>query len=227
MSSEVLKDVKSWPPLIYVHELQGEVKFIRETWQSWWLCLFSCLRHRLTSWHQNSFSCLRSQVHKYAYFMIPCGGHSLQLVIKSVRYLLTHCYKKNPVHLCWRLRAGFLVQRTGMNSGSLQRGIYEEKLPNRQVCFWRCTFLHTIFHPPNALCLYVTVIRVAVVRSSQRHVIPCAGLQLISGAMPNSSKETLTLRRLMSYIYIYIYIYIYGAPILDVSRSHTTTQHSR
>ena len=31
----------------------------------------------------------------------------------------------------------------------------------------------------------------------------------------------LTLRRLMSHIYIY------GAPILDVSRSHTTTQHSR
>ena len=28
-------------------------------------------------------------------------------------------------------------------------------------------------------------------------------------------------------IYIYIYIYIYGAPILDVSRSHTTTHHSR
>ena len=39
--------------------------------------------------------------------------------------------------------------------------------------------------------------------------------------------SALTLRRLMSYIYIYIYIYIYGAPILDVSRSHTTTQHSR
>jgi len=33
------------------------------------------------------------------------------------------------------------------------------------------------------------------------------------------NKLTLTLRRLMSYIY--------GAPILDVSRSHTTTQHSR
>ena len=32
-------------------------------------------------------------------------------------------------------------------------------------------------------------------------------------------KKILTLRRLMSYIY--------GAPILDVSRSHTTTQHSR
>ena len=41
------------------------------------------------------------------------------------------------------------------------------------------------------------------------------------------SCQILTLRLLMSYIYIYIYIYIYGAPILDVSRSHTTTQHSR
>ena len=33
--------------------------------------------------------------------------------------------------------------------------------------------------------------------------------------------KSLTLRLLMSYIYIY------GPPILDVSRSHTTTQHSR
>ena len=33
--------------------------------------------------------------------------------------------------------------------------------------------------------------------------------------------KSLTFRRLVSYIYIY------GAPILDVSRSHTTTQHSR
>ena len=32
-------------------------------------------------------------------------------------------------------------------------------------------------------------------------------------------RRELTLRRLMSYIY--------GAPILDVSRLHTTTQHSR
>ena len=34
--------------------------------------------------------------------------------------------------------------------------------------------------------------------------------------------KSLTLRQLM--LYIYIYIYIYGAPILDVSRSHTTTR---
>jgi hypothetical protein len=35
--------------------------------------------------------------------------------------------------------------------------------------------------------------------------------------------KSLTLRLLKSYIYIYIY----GAPILDVSRSHIRTQHSR
>jgi len=35
----------------------------------------------------------------------------------------------------------------------------------------------------------------------------------------HTPQTLLTLRRLMSYIY--------GAPILDVSRSHTTTQHSR
>ena len=43
--------------------------------------------------------------------------------------------------------------------------------------------------------------------------------------------KSLILRLLMlyiyMYIYIYIYIYIYGAPILDVSRSHTTTHRSR
>ena len=38
-------------------------------------------------------------------------------------------------------------------------------------------------------------------------------------AFPVPARFLLTLRRLMSYIY--------GAPILDVSRSHTTTQHSR
>ena len=39
--------------------------------------------------------------------------------------------------------------------------------------------------------------------------------------------KSLTLRLLMSYIYIYIYVCVCGAPILDVSRSHTTTHHSR
>ena len=53
---------------------------------------------------------------------------------------------------------------------------------------------------------------------------PICYLQALLGAhhFPHVSRirvKSLTFRRLMSYIY--------GAPILDVSRSHTTTQHSR
>ena len=63
-----------------------------------------------------------------------------------------------------------------------------------------------------------TVVQVAVCESSKlrQRVSPrhSEGQSLIGSAL-------LTLRLLMSYIYIY------GASILDVSRSHTTTQHSR
>jgi len=43
--------------------------------------------------------------------------------------------------------------------------------------------------------------------------------KIFSKALETTPKGALTLRRLMSYVY--------GAPILDVSRSHTRTQHSR
>jgi hypothetical protein len=37
--------------------------------------------------------------------MIPCGEYSLQLVVKSVRYLLTHCYKESsPFILAFKSR---------------------------------------------------------------------------------------------------------------------------
>ena len=47
----------------------------------------------------------------------------------------------------------------------------------------------------------------------------CTGTDMVLSTMHTEQKCLLTLRRLTSYIY--------GAPILDVSRSHTTTQHSR
>jgi len=47
--------------------------------------------------------------------------------------------------------------------------------------------------------------------------VPCH--KTVYDTEENKKELILTLRRLMSYIY--------GAPILDVSRSHTTTQHSR
>ena len=59
-------------------------------------------------------------------------------------------------------------------------------------------------------------------------VVPCLKMQgntklpkvvAFAPLLVSKPRIHLTLRRLMSYIY--------GAPILDVSRSHTTTQHSR
>ena len=44
-------------------------------------------------------------------------------------------------------------------------------------------------------------------------------LRVFIAVTVNNTKDKLTLRSLT--------LYIYGAPILDVSRSHTTTQHCR
>ena len=53
----------------------------------------------------------------------------------------------------------------------------------------------------------------------KERLTPCAE-EYVNSPVPNKCTiQNLTLRWLMSYIY--------GAPILDVSRSHTTTQHSR
>jgi len=50
-------------------------------------------------------------------------------------------------------------------------------------------------------------------------LIKFMGTLLLRFQQLRNGLPSLTLRRLMSYIY--------GAPILDVSTSHTTTQHSR
>jgi len=59
------------------------------------------------------------------------------------------------------------------------------------------------------------------IRCHNPNITECAAFYLHSliDAFHSTALTQLTLRRLMSYIY--------GAPILDVSRSHTTTQHSR
>ena len=58
-------------------------------------------------------------------------------------------------------------------------------------------------------------------RSTYRslHTKPSKKMKCLNTIFVEFSNTKLTLRLLMSYIY--------GAPILDVSRSHTTTQHSR
>ena len=61
-----------------------------------------------------------------------------------------------------------------------------------------------------------------IIRSSKLYLQPLVYMPIWWPAVAKTEwalVPCLTLRRLMSYIY--------GAPILDVSRSHTTTQHSR
>jgi len=67
--------------------------------------------------------------------------------------------------------------------------------------FMNCTMMHG---STNIKCKYIRSVYVSAVSRKRRY---------------HDTWRGLTLRRLMSYIY--------GAPILDVSRSHTTTQHSR
>jgi len=69
--------------------------------------------------------------------------------------------------------------------------------------------------------------KISIINPLNPELIPiCYLLLLLAHHFLHVSRrrvKSLTLRLLMSYIYIYIY----GAPILDVSRSHTTTHHSR
>ena len=69
------------------------------------------------------------------------------------------------------------------------------------------------------------VLSVNIRRTNDYRNTECVENMVYANYVSHLRVYQLTLRRLMSYIYIYIYIY--GAPILDVSRSHTTTQHSR
>jgi len=74
--------------------------------------------------------------------------------------------------------------------------------------------LGVICHLPDVRCNYAgLLIEKCKAKTALSIVLGQSCEKLIQGRIG------LTLRRLMSYIY--------GAPILDVSRSHTTTQHSR
>jgi len=65
-----------------------------------------------------------------------------------------------------------------------------------------------------------TVVYTYTQREREREVALVCPTQILTRWMNNKIKHNiLTLRLLLSYIY--------GAPILDVSRSYTTTHHSR
>ena len=113
-----------------------------------------------------------------------------------------------------------------------------------EIIFSLCTLntttkikiLHNIFYKLNFLiyfksvtshfCLKVAIPHVVNINPLKPELNPICYLLTLLGAhhflhVSRIRVKLLTFRRLMSYIYIH------GEPILDVSRSHTTTQHSR
>jgi len=91
-------------------------------------------------------------------------------------------------------------------------------------CMFRC-HASIIIHSHrymNAAGLTEVSLSKAKIKNTAEGMRLAKGVQMVTLDCKNQCAITLsslTLRRLMSYIY--------GAPILDVSRSHTTTQHSR
>jgi hypothetical protein len=82
--------------------------------------------------------------------------------------------------------------------------LYSQSVTNAKI-FIRCSVVLNALSPElNPICYLLALLAHDFLQVSRIRV------------------TSLTLRPLMPYIYIYIY----GAPILDVSRSHTTTQHS-
>jgi len=105
-------------------------------------------------------------------------------------------------------------------------------LVHQHVFLWLFTFLVFVNHPLSEKSLWIFIFYFCLALniwwfSSLLFVVPDEWYFLAN---------ILTLRRRTTYIYVALWrsltlrrlmSYIYGAPILDVSRSHTTTQHSR
>jgi len=130
------------------------------------------------------------------------------------------------------------TQSTSLNSSLLQQTnsplqtrLIQLETFNRTYglkCFGTSDYKRSLF-----IVTWKTVM--AADRTSQYLIILSHAVQQVTSHLKYHS-DTLTLRRRTTYIYVALWrsltlrrlmSYIYGAPILDVSRSHTTTQHSR
>jgi len=92
------------------------------------------------------------------------------------------------------------------------------------MAFSFTTFLHVLLVPFSCHCIYGCMFCTLLFNPLKPELNSICYLLALLGAhhflhVSRIGVKLLTFRLLMSYIY--------GAPILDVSRSHTTTQHSR
>ena len=135
----------------------------------------------------------------------------------------------NPVKFCLVIHS---TRKWSCSWGGLQNAlcflrwrIYEKRLPPLQ-CLSAC--LNVCSSTWNSSGLSAQISWHSVLNPLNPELNPICYLLALLGAhhflhVSRIRVKSLTFRLLTSYIYIYIY----GAPILDVSRSHTTTQHSR
>ena len=103
-----------------------------------------------------------------------------------------------------------------ITEGKLNDLIRDLKLPKRRQIFWHQSYNSGIYYA--TLPLHINTLNA--------ELNPICYLLALLGAhhflhVSRVRVKSLIFRLLMSYIYIY------GVPILDVSRSHTTTQHIR
>jgi len=99
---------------------------------------------------------------------------------------------------------------------------YTEISKNMNIILYHSTLMHVILHRQNIYLFLITDHKPKINPLNPELNSICYLLALLAHHFLHVSRimvKSLTLRLLMSYIY--------GAHILDVSRSHTTTQHSR
>jgi len=152
----------------------------------------------------------------------------LRVCIYSLRY--PACIAHAPYFHLWTARLYGNVPRYLINSTILEKNVIEYI-----TCVWTLftTFVRNISHSKKKLLRYdhkgaevFMEVPIILVRFNplKPELNPICYLLALLGAhhflhVSRIRVKLLTFRRLM--------LYIYGAPILDVSRSHTTTQHSR
>ena len=155
---------------------------------------------------QDSLKCRYAATYRTKRLHIPCIHSHKQLLLTDLTTLSAHVLTA----FFMLLQPSAIFWMPASTTAHLRCNLLTHRYPLKNSALFIYTFLYT---------------HVYLSSSSFAYKQQCLGkakyFMCIFFSLQSSVKEekTLTLRSLT--------LYIYGAPILDVSRSHTTTQHSR
>jgi len=114
--------------------------------------------------------------------------------------------------MCWRINLGCKIKTYSKINGEIRRHFGKQMNKETKLRIHKITAKAALKFGSEAWVLKKR--EEQCLEMWKKRMYCCSNFVAVSSLV----LELLTLRRLMSYIY--------GAPILDVSRSHTTTQHS-